>query len=108
MLRLGPGDHFGETGVLTGGPSAVTIITLTPAMIYELAKEDLGSVLEANPEALRQLNRSVARWGAATTHGVEVKVADAAETGPVATWLAGQLQRWLSLATGRRYQPMHP
>src|SRR5262249_33524144 len=41
LLRLGPGDHFGEIGMLTGEASQVSITALTRAVVYELAKADL-------------------------------------------------------------------
>src|SRR5215468_2883632 len=49
LLRLGPGDHFGELGMLTGTPATAKIRTLLPATIYELAKDDLAPVLAARP-----------------------------------------------------------
>ncbi len=50
VLRLGPGDHYGEIGVLTDKPSTATIIALTPVTLYELAKAELGRIVEARPE----------------------------------------------------------
>ena len=50
FLRLGPGDHFGEIGMLTGRPAEVTLKALVPVTTYELAKETLAPVLEARPE----------------------------------------------------------
>ena len=65
IFRLGPGDYFGVIGMLAGKSSAVTISTLTPATIYELSHEELGPILEANPEASRELGQALARWQAA-------------------------------------------
>ena len=42
LLRLGPGDHFGELGMLTGAPAPAKIDALLPTTIYELAKDDLA------------------------------------------------------------------
>src|SRR5262249_28259536 len=50
LIRLGPGDPCGEIGLLTGAPSVATITTLTPAIVYELAKGELAPMLEARPE----------------------------------------------------------
>jgi len=36
-MRLGPGDHFGEMGLLTGMASVARITALTPAVIYALS-----------------------------------------------------------------------
>ena len=44
FLRLGPGDHFGEIGMLTGRPAEATLKALGLVTTYELAKEDLAPV----------------------------------------------------------------
>ena len=74
VLRLGPGDHFGEIGVLTDKPSAATIVALTPVTLYELAKADLGGVVEARPEVAHELAGTIARRQAAglTAGSVEI------------------------------------
>lgn len=65
LLRLGPGDHFGEIGLLTGGASTVRISALVPATVYELAKADLTPILESRPQVARELCRALARRQAA-------------------------------------------
>jgi signal-transduction protein with cAMP-binding, CBS, and nucleotidyltransferase domain len=60
VLRLGPGDHFGEIGLLTGTPSLATIKTMTSAIIYELPKADLAPLLEARPEVAQELSHELA------------------------------------------------
>src|SRR5205085_6461194 len=47
VLRLGPGDHYGEIGVLTSKPSTAMILAMTPVTLYELEKADLGRIVEA-------------------------------------------------------------
>jgi small-conductance mechanosensitive channel len=56
-VRLGPGDHYGEIALLTGAVSNARIISLTPVLIYELAGEELRSVLGAYPETSQALDR---------------------------------------------------
>jgi signal-transduction protein with cAMP-binding, CBS, and nucleotidyltransferase domain len=53
--RLGPGDHYGEIGMLTGTPSIAKITALIPSTIYELAKEDLAPILDARPQVAQEL-----------------------------------------------------
>src|SRR6266852_3281125 len=65
VLRLGPGDHFGEIGVLTDKPSTATIVALTPVTLYELAKLDLGRIVEARPEVSHERTGAIARRQAA-------------------------------------------
>src|SRR5712664_1228896 len=61
LERFGPGDHYGEIGMLTGAPSIAKITALRPAMVYELAKEDLAPTLEARPQVAQELGRALAR-----------------------------------------------
>ena len=65
LLRLGPGDHFGEIGMLTGAAAAARISALVPATVYELAKADLTPILEARPPVAQELCRTLARLQAA-------------------------------------------
>ena len=59
QLRFGPGDYFGEMGLLAGTPASATIAALTPSIVYELTKADLRPILEARPRSPRG---SVAQW----------------------------------------------
>ena len=65
LLRLGPGNHFGEIGMLTGAGAVAKLRALTPTTVYELAKADLTPILEARPEVAQELCRALARRQAA-------------------------------------------
>jgi small-conductance mechanosensitive channel len=65
LLRLGPGDHFGEIGLLTGAPATARISALLPTTIYELAKADLTPILASRPQVSQELCRALARRQAA-------------------------------------------
>lgn len=84
--RLGPGDHFGELGLITGAPNAGTVLALTRCIVFELRKEDLEPVLAAEPGlaeafevAVRRGQAFLARDEAAATY---------AQPGPPAQFLA--------------------
>jgi len=98
LLRLGPGDHFGELGMLTGAPATAKIRTLLPATIYELAKEDLSPILEARPAVAHELCQALARRQRA---GQLVDATELAETVPahrLTTWFSERLHRLYDLA----------
>jgi CRP-like cAMP-binding protein len=61
VTRLGPGDHFGELGLLTGAASPAKITALTPSSVYELTQEELAPILVAWPEVSQELDRVVGR-----------------------------------------------
>src|SRR5437764_499947 len=93
ILRLGPGDHYGEIGVLTGKPSTAMILALTPVTLYELEKADLGRIVEARLEVAHELAGAMARRQAA---GLTVGPAQVDEGVPphrLIDWFATRLQR---------------
>jgi small-conductance mechanosensitive channel len=61
FLRFGPGDHYGEMGLLTGVSSGAKIAALAPSTIYELMKSDLAPILEARPQLAHELSRALAQ-----------------------------------------------
>src|SRR5271166_5329247 len=65
LLRLGPGDHFGEIGLLTGAAAIARISALLPTTIHELAKADLTPILASRPQVAQELCRALARRQAA-------------------------------------------
>lgn len=61
LATLGPGDFFGEMALLDGQPRAATVTTETPAILYVIAAEDFGSLLEEVPGMARKLLRGLAQ-----------------------------------------------
>jgi small-conductance mechanosensitive channel/CRP-like cAMP-binding protein len=99
LLRLGPGDHFGEIGMLTGAPAIAKLRALLPATIYELAKEDLAPILEARPAVAHALSQALARR---QRLGQLVASTELTETVPahrLATWFSERLHRLYDLAS---------
>jgi small-conductance mechanosensitive channel len=93
ILRLGPGGHYGEIGVLTDKPSTATILALTPATLYELQKADLRRIIEARPEVAHELAGAIARRQAA---GLTVGPAEAEDGVPphrLTNWFTTRFQR---------------
>jgi CRP-like cAMP-binding protein len=90
ILRLGPGDHFGEIGLLTGAPAVGFITALAPAAVYELAKQDLTPTLEANPQVTQALCRALTqRQAAGRTIGHGTTESQAS----VSRWFAERFQK---------------
>lgn len=81
LLRFGPGDHFGEMGLLAGTAAAATITALAPCTVYELTKADLCPILEANPHIAQELSRVLAQRLAA---GRGLTSGDLDKTDPIA------------------------
>ena len=60
-LRFGPGDYFGEMGLLAGKRTTANITALARSTVYELTKADLRPILEARPEIAQEMSRAMAQ-----------------------------------------------
>jgi small-conductance mechanosensitive channel len=98
LLRIGPGDHFGEIGMLTGHPSEVTFKARVPVTTYELTKEDLVPVLEARPEVSHELCRALAKCQAVGQLIAAGEIDKSAPPRRVAAWFSDRLHRLFDLA----------
>ena len=56
VLTLGPGDFFGEMGVLTGRPRVATARAKTPVKSYRLDREAFTEILSARPEIVEEIS----------------------------------------------------
>jgi CRP-like cAMP-binding protein len=61
IARLGPGEAFGESGVLSGVPMSVDVIAMTRVILYRLEKEELSPLLKKRPELGQTMCRMLAR-----------------------------------------------
>ena len=93
FLRIGPGDHFGEIGMLTGQPAEATLKALVPVTTYELAKEDLAPVLEARPDVSHELCRALAKRQAAGQLIAAAGIDKSVPPRRVAAWFSHRLHR---------------
>src|SRR3984893_5238178 len=98
LLRIGPGEHFGEIGMLTGAPATAKIRPLIPATAYQLAKDDLSPLLEARPEVAQELCRALARRQAAGQLVASTELAEAVPANRLTTWFSARLHRLYDLA----------
>lgn len=60
VATLRPGDFFGEMSLLTGEPRSATIMALSDTVAFEIDKDDLIPLLDANPDAAELLAIAVA------------------------------------------------
>ena len=93
ILRIGPGDYFGEVGMLTGRPAEATARALAPVTISELSKEDMAPVLEARPEVSHEMCRALATRQAAGSLLASTEIDKSVPTSRVAAWFSDRLHR---------------
>ena len=51
VARLGPGDYFGELGLISERVRTATVTAETPLKVLELASWDFREFIQSNPEA---------------------------------------------------------
>jgi Cyclic nucleotide-binding domain/Mechanosensitive ion channel len=102
VLRLGPGGHFGEIGLLTGAATTARISALVPTTVYELAKADLTPILKARPQIAQDLCRALARRQAAGGSPTSVELAKELQAHGLTEWFSARIHRLLDLANADR------
>lgn len=65
VLRLAPGDCFGQASVMTGAVTTFKVKALTRAVVYEIAKDDIAPVLKERPAIAAELSQIMMRREAA-------------------------------------------
>lgn len=61
VADLGPGQFFGEIGLLTGEPRVATVIATTPVQTYRLDKDALEGVMKERPAIAEELSHALAQ-----------------------------------------------
>jgi len=93
LLRIGPGEHFGEIGLLTGTAAAARISALTATTVYELAKEHLTPILEARPQVAQALGRALARRQAVNASSASPEIVESIPQHKLTEWFMERLRR---------------
>jgi NTE family protein len=55
IARLRPGDVIGEVGVVTNLPRSASVVARSDALVLQLAREDVGSLLTRHPRLLANI-----------------------------------------------------
>ena len=91
LLRFGPGDHFGEAGMLTGAAAGAIITALSPCVVHELAKEDLAPILEGRPQIAEELSHALAQRQSAGRAMPAAGLDKADSPGGLSSWFAQRI-----------------
>ena len=100
LLRLGPGDYFGEIALLTGAASKATITALTPATVYELPKAELAPILEARPQVAQELCHELALRQAAGRTIAAAELGKTQSTRHLSNWFSQRIRLLFDLGNG--------
>jgi CRP-like cAMP-binding protein len=99
LLRFGPGDTFGEIGLLTGASCSANITALAPSTVYELAKTDLAPILEARPEIAQELSRALAQQQAASRALAPAELDETEGKSRLSTWFSERIHKLFELTS---------
>jgi len=99
LLRFGPGDTFGEIGLLTGASCGASITALAPATVYELAKTDLAPILEARPQIAQELSRALAQQQDAGRALARAERDKTEATRRLSTWFVERIHKLFELTS---------
>lgn len=61
LVRLVPGDHFGEIAALDGGPRSASVTSETPMTLAVMSRPSLMKALHDDPEIAFELMAELAR-----------------------------------------------
>lgn len=92
IARFGPGDTFGEAGLLAGSPTGVHIAALTSTVLYQLHKQDLSPFLKTHPDVARRLCTLLSRRQDALGKIIEPAPASDTSTHSAFRWLMDKVQ----------------
>jgi hypothetical protein len=101
VLRFGPGDHYGEVGLLTGTAAGANITALAPSIVYELAKSDLAPILEARPQIAHELSHALAERQAAGRALIAAGPDRDGLHGGMSNWFLERIHRLFELEAAR-------
>jgi CRP-like cAMP-binding protein len=92
VVRLGPGDCFGEASVLTGAVARAKISALTNVALYQISKDDLAPLLKERPSIAAELGRILARREATVRERLEQNVDSVGHRDDLAAWLTERVK----------------
>ena len=99
VLRFGPGDTFGEIGLLTGASSGASVTALAPSTVYELAQTDLAPMLEARPQIAQELSGALAQQQAAGRALTTAELDKTEGTRRLSTWFSERIHKLFELSS---------
>jgi small-conductance mechanosensitive channel/CRP-like cAMP-binding protein len=98
VLRLGPGDYFGEVALLTGAAITARFTALTPAITYELSRHDLAPILKARPQVAHELSQALAQRLAAGRSVAATELNSRMPKRSLSAWFSERIHNLFDLA----------
>lgn len=97
--KVRPGEFFGEMSLLTGLPRSATVLAVTTAVAFEIAKEHVAPLLESRPSVAETLSTMAAeRQVAMANTSVQSDAAPEKDVQTVADKILSGIRRFFGLA----------
>ncbi|MBY5720671.1 mechanosensitive ion channel [Rhizobium leguminosarum] len=94
LLRLSPGDCFGEEGMLTGATAPGSITALTFVVVYEIKQETLATLMQDRPGLADELGLVLSR----KLEAERLQETESLERGKEAMTFAARIRRIFQLS----------
>lgn len=98
VSQLGPGQYFGEMGMMTGEPRSATVIARSDTECYRLDKQAFQGILEARPEIADEISHRMAARRTELTEVHTQAVANAQANQPTHQQILDRMRRFFGLA----------
>ncbi|MEO7096015.1 MAG: mechanosensitive ion channel family protein, partial [Polyangiales bacterium] len=99
LLRLGPGEFFGEMSLVTGAPRAATVVTTAPTRTFVIDEPQFKTILERHPQVADALGEILASRQADLTALVEQRPTDSARNRQLKSLIMDRIKGLFSFAT---------
>ncbi|MDR5774263.1 MULTISPECIES: mechanosensitive ion channel family protein [unclassified Caballeronia] len=97
VRRLAPGDSIGQSGILAGVQSDVTVRATTRVVVYRLDKEALTPILARRPEVTSEMCRLLSEHRASDQMLRAVPAGQASEHSSLFGWIRESVKRFHQL-----------
>jgi branched-chain amino acid transport system substrate-binding protein len=97
VARLGAGNFFGEMALLTGEERGATVVSLTETYLFEITKEDIASLMAAQPEVSELIIKILKEREKATSSRMNEKSKDTNQGHTDQVSLLKRIEKFFSL-----------
>jgi len=97
LVRFGPGDTFGEMGLLTGASCGASITALSYSTLYVLSKKDLEPILTTRPQVAHELSLALAQQQAAGRALASAEPGKSVTSSGLSAWFSERIHKIFEL-----------
>jgi CRP-like cAMP-binding protein len=104
VARRGPGDIIGEMALLTGEARTASVISISPAVAYEVTKEDIAPYLQQQPEIAESLSEILTKRKLETSQAKDAHRSQEDEARGLSRQFLSKIQNFFGLAAKKELE----